>query len=108
MSYFKIKHQQTVQDTSKSKVIRTGAKRYMAPEILNKTIDTKSLHQYQNAEMYSLALIIWETLQRTKFEYLGSVYSYEYKMPYHEYMPMESDDSIPEFARIVCDQNRYK
>jgi hypothetical protein len=48
--------------------IRTGTKRYMAPEILNKTINYKSLLQFQNAEMYSLALIFWELLRRTKFE----------------------------------------
>ncbi len=85
-----------------NKIIRTGTKRYMAPEILNKTIDIRSLYQFQNAEMYSLALIFWELLRRTKFEFLNSIYSYEYKMPYYEYIPMDPDDI--QMRQIVCEQ----
>lgn len=54
--------------TQNPATIRTGTKRYMAPEILAKTINYKSLLQFQNAEMYSLALIFWELLRRTSFE----------------------------------------
>ena len=52
--------------------------------------------------MYSLALIFWELLRRTKFEFLNSVYLYEYKMPYYEYIPMDPDDI--QMRQIVCEQ----
>ena len=48
--------------------IRTGTKRYMAPEILAKTLNARSLHEYQSAEMYSLALVFWEVIRRCVFE----------------------------------------
>jgi TGF-beta receptor type-1 len=82
--------------------IRTGTKRYMAPEILNKTINIKSLYQFQNAEMYSLALIFWELLTRTKFELLNKIYIYEYKLPYYQYLPMDPNDL--QMKQIVCEQ----
>jgi TGF-beta receptor type-1 len=83
-------------------IIRTGTKRYMAPEILNKTINIKSLNQFQNAEMYSLALIFWELLTRTKFELLNKIYIYEYKLPYYQYLPMDPNDL--QMKQIVCEQ----
>ena len=85
-----------------NKIIRTGTKRYMAPEILNKTININSLYQFQNAEMYSLALIFWELLRRTKFELLNTIYIYEYKLPYYQYLPMDPNDL--QMKQIVCEQ----
>ena len=61
------------QVTQNPATIRTGTKRYMAPEILAKQINLKSLLQFQMAEMYSLALIFWELLRRTGFELQGEV-----------------------------------
>lgn len=112
--------------------IRTGTKRYMAPEILNKTINYKSLLQFQNAEMYSLALIFWELLRKTKFHLDQPVspneianqssldlstassdtgktgkryaYSYEYKMPYYEYV--QADPEELQMKQLVCDQKK--
>lgn len=87
---------------SNNKVIRTGTKRYMAPEILNKSIDIRSLYQFQNAEMYSLALIFWEMLRRVKFEHLNLVYVYDYELPYQQYIPMDPNDL--QMKEIVCDK----
>jgi serine/threonine protein kinase len=98
--------------TQNPATIRTGTKRYMAPEILAKTINFKSLLQFQKAEMYSLSLIFWELLRRTMFELFESnsdsdkkhkvIYSYDYKLPYHEYI--QSDPDELQMKQLVCDQ----
>lgn len=84
--------------------IRTGTKRYMAPEILSKRIDTKYLDSFQKAEIYSLALIFWELLRSCKFEddSTHAAYSFEYKLPYFEYLAIDPDEST--MKQIVCDQ----
>lgn len=88
--------------TQNPATIRTGTKRYMAPEILAKTINYKSLLQFQNAEMYSLALIFWELLRRTSFEIAPVSYSYDYKLPYYEHV--QSDPDEIQMKQLVCDE----
>jgi serine/threonine protein kinase len=79
--------------------IRTGTKRYMAPEILSKKIDYRYLDAFQKAEMYSLALIFWELLRRCSFELNSIQYTSEYKPPYFEYT-LDPDEE--QMENIVC------
>ena len=81
--------------------VRTGTKRYMAPEILAKTIDTRSLYEFQKAEMYSLALVFWELLRRSKFAIDDFVHVNEYKLPYFDYVPMDPEEA--QMKQIVCE-----
>jgi len=37
----------------------------MPPEVLGDTLDTSSFENYKKADMYSIALVIWEILSRT-------------------------------------------
>lgn len=110
--------------TQNPATIRTGTKRYMAPEILAKTINYKSLLQFQNAEMYSLALIFWELLRRTSFDLEQPLnnnnsttqsasdqiptrrvhYSYDYKLPYYEHIQSDPDEF--QMKQMVCDQKK--
>ncbi len=85
--------------------VRTGTKRYMAPEILSKRIEIKYLDAFQKAEMYSLALIFWELLRRCKFEdeSTKTLYTYEYKPPYYEFIAGDPDENL--MRQIVCEQN---
>lgn len=39
---------------------RVGTKRYMAPEVLDETINERSFESYKQADMYSFALVLWE------------------------------------------------
>lgn len=42
--------------------IQVGTKRYMAPEILNKTLNPKCFYDFKMADVYSFSLVIWEIL----------------------------------------------
>ena len=37
----------------------------MPPEALGETLETSSFENYKKADMYSIALVIWEILSRT-------------------------------------------
>lgn len=39
---------------------RVGTRRYMAPEVLDETLDSKSFDAFKMADMYSLGLVFWE------------------------------------------------
>ena len=39
---------------------RVGTKRYMAPEILDETLDTKNFESFKRVDMYAFALVLWE------------------------------------------------
>lgn len=84
--------------------VRTGTKRYMAPEILDKKIDARYLENFQKAEIYSLALVFWELLRSCKFQddQTHIVYSFEYKLPYFEYIQGDPDEAL--MCTIVCEQ----
>jgi serine/threonine protein kinase len=86
--------------------LRTGTKRYLAPEILAKTIDQRFLNSFQKAEIYSLALIIWEVLRACEFESHTAeavFHSFEYKLPYYEYIAAGDPDEAL-MRQIVCEQ----
>ncbi|CAG9535673.1 unnamed protein product [Cercopithifilaria johnstoni] len=44
--------------------IQVGTKRYMAPELLDKSLNVKNFHHFKMADIYSFALVIWEILRR--------------------------------------------
>ena len=44
---------------------RQGTKRYMAPEVLNETINQYNFDSYRQADMYSFGLVLWEIARRT-------------------------------------------
>jgi len=70
--------------------IRTGTKRYMAPEILSKKIDMKYLDSFQKAEMYSLGLVYWELLRRCQLDAndddTSAQQTLDYQPPYFEHV----------------------
>ena len=85
--------------------VRFGTKRYLAPEILNRTINVNFLNSFQKAEIYSLSLVAWELLRGTKFESQTTkiTYSYEYKLPYFEYL-QNIDPDEQQMYQLVCKQ----
>ncbi|KAG9340252.1 hypothetical protein JZ751_021693 [Albula glossodonta] len=77
---------------------RVGTKRYMAPEVLDETINMKHFDSFKCADIYALGLVYWEIARRCN---AGGVHE-EYQLPYYDLVP--SDPSIEEMRKVVCDQ----
>merc|ERR1719495_94623 len=76
---------------------KVGTKRYMAPELLNETINEKQFDAWKRADVYSLGLVYWELAMRTN---LPGVETSEYLMPYHD--QVNPDPTIEEMRAVVC------
>uniref|UniRef100_A0A3Q4C141 receptor protein serine/threonine kinase n=1 Tax=Mola mola TaxID=94237 RepID=A0A3Q4C141_MOLML len=77
---------------------RVGTKRYMAPEVLDETINTTHFDSFKCADIYALGLVYWEITRRCNS---GGIHE-EYQLPYYDLVP--SDPSIEEMRKLVCDQ----
>lgn len=75
--------------------LRDGTPRYMAPEVLTGTLNQRSFEDFKMADIYSIALVLWETCRRC------ATFEVEpYKLPYHEAIENEDPDYM-EMSRIV-------
>ena len=54
------------QDRSTMK-LGLGSERYMAPELLNETIDEAMFDSWKMADVYSLGLVYWELARRCSY-----------------------------------------
>uniref|UniRef100_A0A8C4NEM9 receptor protein serine/threonine kinase n=1 Tax=Eptatretus burgeri TaxID=7764 RepID=A0A8C4NEM9_EPTBU len=79
---------------------RVGTKRYMAPEVLDETINMKHFDSFKRADIYSLGLVLWEIARRSS---VGGIQE-DYQLPYYDLVP--SDPAIEEMRRIVCEQKQ--
>ena len=43
---------------------RVGTRRYLAPEILNESLNARNFDSFKRADMYSFGLVLWETARR--------------------------------------------
>ncbi|XP_015214265.1 activin receptor type-1C isoform X1 [Lepisosteus oculatus] len=77
---------------------RVGTKRYMAPEILDDTINMNNFESFKRADIYSLGLVYWELARRCS---VRGIYE-DYQLPYYDMVP--SDPSIEDIRKVVCDQ----
>lgn len=75
---------------------RVGTKRYMAPEVLDGTLNKNHFQAYIMADIYSFGLIIWEMARRCV---TGGIVE-EYQLPYYDMVP--SDPSCEDMREIVC------
>lgn len=83
--------------------LRVGTRRYMAPEVLDETLDQRSFESFKMADMYSVALVFWELASRTTTTIRGTKTSTceDYKLPYQKDVP--SDPSFQDMKKVVCD-----
>ncbi|GFS13998.1 receptor protein serine/threonine kinase [Elysia marginata] len=77
---------------------RCGTRRYMAPELLEETLNENHFDSYKQADMYSFGLVLWEIARRCVIN--GVVFDAE--LPYYEFV--SSDPSIDDMRKVVCDQ----
>ncbi|GFN78405.1 receptor protein serine/threonine kinase [Plakobranchus ocellatus] len=77
---------------------RCGTKRYMAPEVLEETLNENHFDSYKQADMYSFGLVLWEIVRRCVLN--GVVFDAE--LPYYELVP--NDPSFDDMRKVVCAQ----
>ena len=44
---------------------RVGTRRYMAPEVLDETLNKSNIESFKAADMYAFGLVLWEITRRT-------------------------------------------
>jgi len=77
---------------------KVGTKRYLAPEMLDETIDKNRFDSWKMADVYSLGLVFWELGRRCN---VGGIYE-EYQLPYFEVVA--PDPTIEEMKMAVCEK----
>lgn len=50
---------------------RVGTQRYMAPEVLDGTLNKRSFESFKAADIYALGLVYWEILRRCRISPSG-------------------------------------
>ena len=80
---------------------KVGTKRYMAPELLDETINESMFDCWKMADVYSLGLVFWELGRRCRAPSRDADLDPGYQMPYHD--NVNSDPSIEEMKEVVCD-----
>jgi len=80
---------------------RVGTRRYMAPEVLDETLDKTSFESFKAADIYAFGLVLWEITRRTVTgEKITQVD--DYQLPYHHLVP--PDPSFDVMHAVVCEQ----
>ncbi|KAG4077154.1 hypothetical protein HA402_016141 [Bradysia odoriphaga] len=80
---------------------RVGTKRYMAPEVLDETINTHHFDSFKRADVYAFGLILWELARRCNLDNNFD----EYQLPYYDVV--QPDPTIEEMRKVICiDQQR--
>lgn len=82
--------------------LKVGTRRYMAPEVLDETLNEKQFEEFKRADMYSVGLVFWEMARRCLTPIAGSkTQAYEdYALPYHDMVP--SDPTFEDMHNVVC------
>ncbi|XP_036400911.1 activin receptor type-1-like isoform X2 [Megalops cyprinoides] len=80
---------------------KVGTKRYMAPEVLDDTIQTDCFESYKRVDIWAFGLVLWEIARRT----VSNGIVEDYKPPFHDVVP--NDPSFEDMRKVVCtDQQR--
>jgi activin receptor type-1 len=80
---------------------KQGTKRYMAPEILNETINMMSFESFKHVDVYALGLILWELCRRCTGT---SGVPEDYEVPLQGMVP--PDPSFEDMRRVVVVERR--
>ena len=74
---------------------RVGTKRYMAPEVLDESINTRQFDSFKRADVYAFGLILWELGRRCN---MGKMIFDEYQLPYFDVV--QPDPTIEEMKKV--------
>ncbi|XP_050683912.1 TGF-beta receptor type-1 [Leptidea sinapis] len=81
---------------------RVGTKRYMAPEVLDETMDSRQFDPYKRSDVYSFGLVMWEMARRCGGRSGGM--PDDYQPPYFDCVP--PDPALEDMRRVVCIEKR--
>ncbi|XP_001641146.2 activin receptor type-1 [Nematostella vectensis] len=87
-------------DMGENPKIAVGTRRYMAPEILEETINAKCINSFKRADVYAFGLVLWEIARR----YVSGGIVEEYQPPFYDMV--QSDPSIDEMKKVVVTENK--
>lgn len=73
---------------------RVGTKRYMAPEVLDESINSYHFDSFKRADVYAFGLILWEIARRCS---IGGIHD-EYQLPYYDVV--QPDPTIEEMRKV--------
>ncbi|XP_048455139.1 activin receptor type-1 [Rhincodon typus] len=80
---------------------RVGTKRYMAPEILDETIQVNLFDSYRRVDIWAFGLVLWEVARRT----ISNGIVEDYKPPFYDLVP--NDPGFDDMKKVIClDQQR--
>lgn len=75
---------------------RVGTKRYMAPELLDETMNITCFESFKRVDIYAFGLVLWEIATRCQ---VGGMVE-DYQPPFHDKVP--SDPSFEDMRKVVC------
>lgn len=81
---------------------RVGTRRYMAPEVLDETLDVTDFEAFKMADMYSLGLVLWEVCRRCASGDKAQLVE-PYALPYQDAVP--PDPSFEDMHAVVVRAN---
>uniref|UniRef100_A0A1I7TTE6 receptor protein serine/threonine kinase n=1 Tax=Caenorhabditis tropicalis TaxID=1561998 RepID=A0A1I7TTE6_9PELO len=107
--------------------VQVGTKRYMAPELLSNTLNPNDFSQFKMADIYSMALVMWEVVIRVEVNTCDDVSTVDETSPDHSassgigesvnssdlkakpYVPpfdgtVHNDPSFDEMREVVCER----
>ncbi|XP_043549733.1 activin receptor type-1-like isoform X2 [Chiloscyllium plagiosum] len=80
---------------------RVGTKRYMAPEILDETIQVNLFDSFRRVDIWAFGLVLWEVARRT----ISNGIVEDYKPPFYDLVP--NDPGFDDMKKVIClDQQR--
>ncbi|KAM9331078.1 activin receptor type-1-like [Gastrophryne carolinensis] len=80
---------------------RVGTKRYMAPEVLDETIQVDCFDSFKKADIWAFGLVLWEVARRMVCNGIVE----DSRPPFYDIVP--NDPSFEDMKKIVClDQQR--
>jgi len=97
-----VKHDFVTDQIDVAENSRVGTRRYMAPEVLDETIDMKYFDSFKRADVYAMGLVFWEIVRRCR--YMTGLHCDDYQLPYYD--SVQSDPTHDEMRKVVVTDRR--
>ncbi|KAF8792150.1 Activin receptor type-1 like protein [Argiope bruennichi] len=79
---------------------RVGTKRYMAPEVLDESMNLSNFESFKRTDIYAFGLIMWEVCSRCVTDGVAEAY----RPPYDGYVPNNPD--FEDMKKVVCIESK--